>query len=158
MAVYLKIDGIDGDVTAAGHEGWIECGSFQWGVGRGISTPTGSSSERESGPPSVSEVTVSKAMDSSSPKIFTEACVGKAKKVEIHLVQTGPDALETYMEYTLTNSLISGYSLSSGGDRPSESIAFNFTKIEMKYTPFDNEHNAGDPIPAGYDVSAGKKI
>lgn len=158
MAVYLKIEGIDGDVTAAGHEKWIECDSMQWGVGRGIHTPTGSSSERESSPPSVSEVTVSKAMDAASPKIFTEACVGKAKQVDIHLVQTGPNELETYMEYVLTNALISGYSVSTGGDRPHESLSFNFTKVEMKYTPFDNEHNAGDPVPAGYDVSAGKKI
>ena len=62
------------------------------------------------------------------------------------------------MEYTLANALISGYSVSSGGDRPSESLSFNFTKIEMKFIPYDNEHNAGNPIPAGYDISAAKKV
>ncbi len=35
MPIYLKYDGIDGDVTAEGHEKWIELNSFQWGVGRG---------------------------------------------------------------------------------------------------------------------------
>ena len=51
MAIYLNIDGLKGDVTAAGHEEWIECMSLQWGVGRGIHTPTGSSQERESSAP-----------------------------------------------------------------------------------------------------------
>jgi type VI secretion system secreted protein Hcp len=83
--------------------------------------------------------------------------VGKSKLVKLDLVQTG-EALETYMSYELSNSLISGYSMSSGGDRPSESVSFNFTKIEMKYTPYDNEHKAQSPIPAGYDISLGKKV
>ena len=157
MAIYLHVDGLEGDVTAAGHEGWIECQSLQWGVGRGIHTPTGSSQERESSAPSVSEVTVVKSMDKCTPQLFTEACVGKAKLVKIDLVQTGEE-LETYMHYELEHSLISGYSVSSGGDKPTESLSFNFTKIEMKYIPYDNEHNAGSPIPSGYDVSLGKKV
>ena len=159
MAIYVEIDGIQGDVTAEGHEKWIKADSLQWGVGRGIHTPTGSSQERESSPPSLSEVTISKSMDVATAPIFTEACVGVSKPVKIHLVQTGGDALETFMEYTLDNALISGYSVSSDGESaPSESISFNFTKLEMKYTPFDNEHNPGSPIPAGYDVAKGKKV
>ena len=157
MAIYLHVDGLEGDVTAAGHEKWIECGSLQWGVGRGIHTPTGSSQERESSAPSISEVTVTKVMDKCTPKLFTEACVGKAKLVKIDLVQTG-EQLETYMSYELENALISGYSVSTGGDRPMENLSFNFTKVVMKYTPYDNEHNPGSPIPAGYDVSLGKKV
>lgn len=157
MAIYLHVDGLEGDVTAAGHESWIECDSMQWGVGRAISTPTGSSQERESTAPSVSEVTIVKSMDKCTPKLFEQACVGTSKLVKIDLVQTGAQ-LDTYMSYTLSNSLISGYSVSSGGDRPAETVSFNFTKLEMKYTPYDNEHNPGSPIPAGYDVSAGKKL
>jgi type VI secretion system secreted protein Hcp len=154
----MKIEGIDGDVTATGHEKWIECHSLQWGVGRGIHTPTGSSAKREASSPSISEVTITKTMDASSPKLFTESCVGTGKTINFHLVKTGQNELETYMEYTLTNGLISGYSVSTGGDSPSESLSFNFTKVEMKFTPYDNEGTAGDPVPAGYDVSAGKKI
>lgn len=157
MAIYLSIDGIKGDVTAKGHEGWLECHSVQWGVGRGIHTTTGSSQERESSAPSVSEVTVSMSMNKATPLIFTEACVGKSKLVKIDLVQTGTE-LETYMSYTLDNALISGYSMSSGGDKPSESVSFNFTKIEMKYVPYDDAHKPQSPIPAGYDITKGTKV
>ena len=157
MAIYLKVEGLDGDVTAKGHEDWIECSSLQWGVGRGITTSTGSSQERESSATSVSDVTVTKAMDKCTPQLFKEACVGTGKKVNIDLIQTGGTQLDTYMTYELSNSLISGYSVSANSEgRPEESVSFNFTKVEMKYTPYDNEHNAGSPVPASYDVSLGE--
>ena len=157
MAIYLHVEGLEGDVTAAGHEGWIECDSMQWGISRAISTPTGSSQERESSAPSVSEVSIVKNMDKCTPKLFEQACVGTSKMVKIDLVQTG-EQLDTYMAYELENSLVSGYSVSSGGDRPMENVSFNFSKLVMKYTPYDNKHNPGSPIPAGYDVSLGKKV
>jgi type VI secretion system secreted protein Hcp len=158
MPIYLKFPGIEGEVTAGGHENWIEINSLQWGVGRGIHTPTGSSAKRESSAPSVSEVTCTKMCDKSTPKLFQEACVGQSKDVEIHITETGPDAIETFLVYKLTQSLISGFSTSSSGDRPSESLSFNFTKIEMKYTPYDEAHMPQSPIPAGYDIKLGKKV
>ena len=158
MAIYLKIDGINGKVTAQGHEKWIDVGSVQWGVGRAISSAVGTAKDREASKPSISEVSVTKLMDESSPLIFTEACVGKAKKVQIHLCTTGTEKLDTYMEYTLEDCMISGYSVSSGGDRPSESISLSFTKMEMKFIPYDDAGKPGSPIPAGYDMALGKKI
>jgi type VI secretion system secreted protein Hcp len=156
MAIYLKVADIEGDVTAKEHEGKIECSSMQWGVGRGITTSTGSSQERESSAPSVSEVTITKAMDKCTPQLFKEACVGKSKEVTIDLIQTGGTQLDTYMSYTLHNSLISGYSVSANSEgRPEESVSFNFTKVEMKYTPYDNEHNPGSPAMSLYDISLG---
>ena len=110
MAIYLKVDGLEGSVTAEGHEGWTECHSLQLNVSRVITTSTGSSQERESSAPSVSEVTVTKVMDKSTPALFTEACVGRSKLVKIDLVQTG-EQLVTYMSYELENSLISGYAV-----------------------------------------------
>jgi type VI secretion system secreted protein Hcp len=53
--------------------------------------------------------------------------------------------------------MISSYSASSGGDRPSESFSLNFTKIEYKYTPFDDKHKAGTPMPVTYDVTTATK-
>ena len=39
MPIYVKYGAIEGDVTATGHESWIEVNSVQWGVGRSISSP-----------------------------------------------------------------------------------------------------------------------
>jgi type VI secretion system secreted protein Hcp len=156
MAIYMKYEGIDGEATHENHKKWIDISSLQFGVGRGISTPSGSTANREASEPSISEVTLTKLMDGASSKLFTESVTGAAgKKVEIHLVSTGSPG-NTYVEYTLTNSLISGYSLSSGGDRPSESISINFTKIEYKNIPFDDTNKAGTPVTVSYDLSTTK--
>lgn len=156
MAIYVKYDGIDGEATHESHKKWLDVASIQWGVGRGISTPAGSTANREASEPSVSEVTLTKLMDASSPKFFTEACVGAVgKKVVIHLVTTGSPG-NTYAEYALTNALVSAYSMSSGGDRPSESISISFTKMEFKFIPYDDKNKAGTPIAVSYDISTTK--
>jgi|GEM_PF-6550946 len=51
MPIYLNYNKIPGDVTESTHTGWIELNSCQWGIGRGISSPTGGSADRESSGP-----------------------------------------------------------------------------------------------------------
>jgi len=158
MAIYLKYDGIDGDATHEDHDKWITVESMQWGVGRAISTPVGSVLNREASEPSVAEVTVTTQMNTSSVYMFQEACTGQTgKEVKIHLVSTGSPG-QTYVEYTLTDTLVSGYSVSSGGDRPSESLTLNFTKVEMKYIPLQANNEAGSPITKGYDLKTTKAV
>ena len=77
MPVFLKYDGIEGDVTTAGHEKWIEVHSFQWGTGRGINNASASGADREGTTPSVSEIVVTKDTDSASPN-FLRASLGLA--------------------------------------------------------------------------------
>jgi type VI secretion system secreted protein Hcp len=48
--------------------------------------------------------------------------------------------MQAYLTFTLTNTMISGFSVSSGGDRPSESLSLNFSKIEYKNIPRDEAH------------------
>ncbi len=164
MAAYLKYGtAIKGESIAEGHkgaDGWMEINSVQWGVGRGISTPTGSSSKREASAPSVSEVVVSKMMDSTGPLLCQEALIGKAVEAEIHLVETGENKLETFLTIKLTNCMVSGYSMSSGGDRPSESITLNFTKVEYTYQGYDDQHkvDTSKKQTCSYDVTAAKKV
>ena len=132
MPIFMQYDGFKGDVTAAGHEGWIELNSFQWGVGRGISSPTGGSSGREASPPSVSEIVVTKPTDIATVDLLRESLEGEGQDVTIDFCKSDKGALNVYLSYTLNNTMISGYSLSSGGDLPEESISFNFTKIQCR--------------------------
>ena len=158
MPIYMNYDSlaIKGDVTEEGHKTWIELSSFQWGVGRGISSPTGGSADRESSAPSVSEIVVTKSTDAASVKILNETLQGEGKTVIIDFTKTDKSKLEVYMTYTLTNTMISGYSLSSGGDRPSESVSLNFTKIEFKNTPMGQSNEDNSPETVGYDLALAK--
>jgi type VI secretion system secreted protein Hcp len=153
MPIYVKYDVINGDVTESQHKQWIEVNSFQWGVGRGISSPTGGSSDRESSAPSVSEIVVTKPTDIATVNLLNEALQGDGKDVTIDFAKTDKSQLSVYLSYTLNNTMISGYSISSGGDRPQESLSFNFTKIMCRDIGLGAKNDAGDPATVGYDLA-----
>jgi type VI secretion system secreted protein Hcp len=164
MAIYMQYDNgsISGDVTDQAFKGWIELNSFQWGIGRGITSPTsGSEADREASLPSVSEVVVTKNQDSASGNVMRAACAtgdfSKGKTVMIAFVRAGTGGgSEMYLQYELDNTLVSGWSQSSGGDRPSESLTLNFTKISFTYTPSGPTNTSNSPDTPTYDLAAQK--
>lgn len=153
MAIYLKIGDIKGNVSAEGHADWIECSSMQFGVGRAIPMAVGTQTNREASHPSLSEVTVTKIMDDASPYLFQESVVGESKEIQIHVTKTGANQLDSIVEYTLTSALVSSYSVSSGGDVPSETLSLAYTKIEMKYIVWNEDHTQASQIPVSYDLA-----
>jgi len=157
MAIYCKYDGVDGEATHQGHEKWITVSSLQWGAGRAITLTPGSTQSRESSMPSVSEVTITKDLDPASVKLFSYCCGldAKGKTVKFEFVRSGSPG-DTYLVITLTDAMVSGYSMSSGGDKPQESISLNYTKLEKKYIPSGEANDAGSPQLASYDATTGK--
>jgi len=158
MAIYLKFGSVNGDVETEGYSKWIELGSCQFGAGRGISSPAGSAARREASAPSLSEVAVTKEFDQTSNAMFEAATAGtKGTKAEIAFtrsgVGTGSGKQIELLRLTLEESLISGYSMTSSGDRPTESLSLNYTKIELKYTPMTDAGGAGDPVTSTFDLT-----
>ena len=49
MQFYMKIEGIDGDVTAKGHEKWIELESVSFGTEKTVRLQTGVEFDRQIG-------------------------------------------------------------------------------------------------------------
>jgi len=43
------------------------------------------------------------------------------------------------------------------GSNVNGGLSLNFSKIEYKYTPFDDKHKAGTPVPVTYDLTTGTK-
>jgi type VI secretion system secreted protein Hcp len=158
MAIYMKYGNINGAVTTQGFSKWIELSSFQWGTGRAIGTAARGSTSREHSEPNLSEVSVTKIMDVSSPKLLLESVAGKLDtKVTIKLTTTTKGQVDTFLTYELTNCGISTYSLSSGGEMPSEMISLNFTKISETFKGLDPDI-AGSPETVGYDLTQMKTI
>ena len=155
MAIYMKYASINGSATAQSHEQWITCGSIQWGGGRAIGTPTGSAKNREASMVSISEVVITKNQDDSSPELLKRAYVGEdGEEVTIDLTTTSNEGVNTIMQLILTNTLVSGFSCSSGGDRPSESVSLNFTKIESTlHNQALEGTEASTPFKVTYDLA-----
>jgi len=153
MAIYIQIDGIKGDVTSKGHEGWIEVHSCDFEVKRELEIQTGKVVNRESTTPTFAEVILTKHADQSSPKLFDKACRGKAiDTVKIDLCRTSEE-MKAYSQYTLNDVIISKYADSMHHEgKPIETIHLNYTKIEKVYTPGDAQHQSGSPIRSSYDI------
>jgi type VI secretion system secreted protein Hcp len=127
MPIYMRITKkgvpvITGDVTAPGHEQWIELSSFSFG-------------QRSSGPNArPSEIVVTKMTDSASTKLMHGSLglppFDESLQVQFDFVK-GTNI--TYYKVILSDALISGWSMSSGGDKPSETVTFNFTKLAYDF-------------------------
>jgi len=158
MAIFLKLGDIKGETTQLTHKEWIEMTSVQWGVGRGVSSGVGGGSKREATAPSVSEVTLSKTFDISSPLLLKSALGGYgAVDAKIELTQTDNSGKHvSYQKYILYGTVMSGYSVSSGGDRPSESISLNFTKVDSEYLNIDAKFQSKTTGHVVYDIAESK--
>ncbi len=154
MAIYMKYGSINGSVTTDGFAKWIDLNSFQLGVGRAIASAARSEENREASEPSISEITVSKNMDTSSLNMFEEGLASTMdNKVEIVFTTTTKNKVEEYLRYELTHVGLSGYSISSGSEGiPTESLSLNFTKIMMKFAGM-GANVQGNAKAATYDLT-----
>jgi type VI protein secretion system component Hcp len=62
-------------------------------------------------------------MDRTSPLLAKAAATTTGKKVTIHLMQTGQDQPQCYMEYILNDALVSSYQVSTSADgKPTRAV------------------------------------
>ena len=66
---------------------------------------------------------------------------------------TGTDDYNSFKTRLANNS-----SLSSGGDRPQESLSFNFTKVMMTDVGLGAKNDEGQPATVGYDLGLGNVL
>jgi len=149
---------IKGDSNLGDHEEWVQFDSVQWGVSRPIASTTGGG-DRETSQPMFTDITLSKSMDKASIDLFIESCGGKTPfPAIIRWINTSGDANEVYHELELGNTLITSYTSSSGGDRPTDTITLNFTTINVKYTRFKPDGTQEVISPKGWDVAVNTKL
>ena len=120
MPIYMRYGSatkfIKGDVTEPAHKDWVELTSAQWGMGGGIS---------ESG-----FIVVTRIMDQTSEKLYSEAVIGRASEAVLDFVAFEKGKPQVYLRVMLTDTFISGFSISSGGV---VSFVLSFKKLRYGY-------------------------
>jgi type VI secretion system secreted protein Hcp len=128
--IHMRFPGITSGTPAANHSTDVPVSSFQFGVGRAISD-----SPHTAAKPSISEITLTHTTDAYSTKLLNSALRGTSTAttpvVTLFFTATGTSGPYDYLTATLTDVLVSGYSVSSGGELPSESISLDFVKITL---------------------------
>jgi len=129
----MKIDSIPGQATDANFKDQIPLDSFQWGAGRACTNAPGG--DRTPGVANVSEVTASRPTDKSTEKLFVSLLKGETVgPATVSFVASIKGESVCYAKLILEDVIVSGLSMSSGGDNPSESVSLHFTKFDWTYT------------------------
>jgi len=159
MAIYMKYAGIEGASTTKGLEKWIVVDSFQYGTNRSLTSPTRAALNREASEVSMSEIVITKQMDKSSPKLWTEAVHGTLdKKVDFKFTTQVKNEVTTFCEINLEGCGVSSHSTSAGPEGLStETLSINFTKIVWSFTPVD-EKGSGTPEKVGHNLATQQKV
>jgi len=160
-AAFVKFDGVDGESSDKDHDKWIDVLSIDFDDLR--------------------KITVSKDIDSSTPKLTEAACDGVASdpgvgiicsgftttdsratldlpfdSVEIDICKTTHGKkLQCYLQFELVNARITSYSISGSteGDQvPTENFSLNFKEIKVTYTEFDQKGKKKGTVEYGWNV------
>jgi type VI secretion system secreted protein Hcp len=154
MAVdmFIKIDGIKGESQDSKHKDEIDVLSWSWGVSQSGTMHAGGGGG--AGKANFQDVSITKWVDMSSPKLLSAASTGKHIKEALLTVRKAGEKPLEYLKVTLSDCLISSVSTggSGGEDRLTENIAINFAKVKFEYTVQKADGSAGGVVPFGFDI------
>ena len=127
-SLYLDFSGVTGGSIAAGHTGWIEIESVQWGV-----------SSSSPGKTSFSDLTWTQEVDKSTPSLFDHIAQGThIDTAEVDFVDVIGGKQLTYFSMTFQTVFLTSFSLSgASGGQTSVSGSFDYDRIMMKYTEYN---------------------
>jgi len=153
IEIFLKLDGITGESTKTGAEGWIEIFSFSNGASNPTSVSFGTGSG--AGKVDLSSISLQKQLDISSPFLFANCCAGVHIATGCMIVResTGATTTQVYFQYDLTEAFVDSISWggAAGGGKPSESLSLSSKSLMVTYWPQDTTGKLGTQIPKGWN-------
>ncbi|MBV9876260.1 MAG: type VI secretion system tube protein Hcp [Verrucomicrobia bacterium] len=159
MAVdmFLKIEGVDGESKDKVHAKEIDILAWSWGMSNSGSAHVGGGAG--SGKVNVQDISVTKWIDSASPKLMLACCDGSHYSEVLLTVRKAGGKPVEYVKIKMEEVLISSVSTggSGGEDRLTENVVLNFGKFSLDYVPQDDKGAAGTAITAAWDIAANAK-
>ena len=144
---YLLIEGIPGESTAKGFEDHIEVLSYGHNVSQSANMSASTAGGATTGRSTHGDFSIVKELDKASPLLNQQCSSGMhIPTITMVLVRSsGSDDRVPYMEYKLTRCIISSVSVGGGGGdaMPSESVTFNYGKIDWTYTQQKHDDGSG---------------
>jgi type VI secretion system secreted protein Hcp len=143
-AIFLKIDGIDGESHFDGHKGEIDVLSWSWGVSQTATTHVGGGGG--AGRANVSDLSFVHSVDLATPNLLKNCFIGKhIGSATLTQRKAGGDKSLPFLAIKMTDVIISSVSSGGsdgGGERPTESVSLNFAQVEFTYKQQDDKTGA----------------
>lgn len=158
-ALFLKLEGIDGEATDEAHADEINVLSYSWGASNPTTVTLGAGTS--AGKVSVQDLMVNKYMDKASANLFLRCCSGEVIPTGVLTVQrAGADKTQALV-FELEKIFVSSYQTNGdamSGELPTESLTLSFNKVTYKYTSQDKDGNPEAEVEAGWDIEQNTKV
>jgi type VI secretion system secreted protein Hcp len=151
---FLLVDGIKGESQDKKHKDEIDIESWSWGCVQTGTHETGGGGG--AGKVAFNDATCTKKYDKSSPMLWKACATGQHIKKAVLTCRKAGKEQQEYLKVIMEDLLVSSYQTggSSGDIVPTESISFNFTKVEFIYKEQKPDGSLGAEVKAGYDRKA----
>jgi type VI secretion system secreted protein Hcp len=152
--VFLKMDGIEGDVTEKGQEGALEVLSFSFGGSQAGTQASGGGGG--TGKVHMQDFSFTTKVSKATPGLFLRCANGEHIKSAVLTARKAGGGQQEYLVVTMKDVLISQYQMggSSNSQIPLEEVKFSYGSIEVKYTPPSAGGPDAAPVSAFYDLTS----
>jgi len=155
MAVdmFIKIDTVDGESRDKAHAKDIDVLAWSWGISNSGSAHVGGGAG--AGKCNIQDISFTKWVDASTPKLALACCDGKHFKDATLVVRKAGEKPVEYLKIKIEEVLITSISTggSGGEDRLTENVTLNFAKVSLDYVPQDAKGAAGTAIPMTWSIA-----
>lgn len=152
---FLKIDEVEGESTDARHPNEIEVLSFSYNIL--VPPSTGGGGGAGASKPTLSDLVISKRLDKATPLLHQRSAQGTHFRTAVLTLRTAGVSGFVFYQVKLTDVRITSISTigvaGPDNDRPVETVALGFNKIEWIYTPQAPDGSAGTPVEGSWDVA-----
>lgn len=159
MAVdmFIKLADIKGEAKDSKHKDEIDVLAWSWGLSQSGTTHMGGGGG--AGKVNIQDLSLTKYIDKSSPKLMLYCSSGKHIKDALLTVRKAGDKPLEYLKIKLEEVLVS--SLSTGGsggeDRLTENLTLNFAKVTLDYSEQKVDGSGETPVVYSWDIPANTK-
>lgn len=151
MAVnaYLVIDTVEGPSTSKSKT--IDIMSFSFGASQPMTVQHGGA--KQSGRVNLSDVSIMKEMDKTSPLLFEACCSGDYyKSAELTYCKALGKDQQPYIKYEMSKVYVTSVGHSGSSENPTESVTFAFEELKVSYNS-DKDGNQEGWVTKGYNIA-----
>ena len=157
IALFLKVDGADGESKNSKHTNWVDIESFYWGANQPSSMHVGGGGG--AGKVSFHDLTTVSHVDKSYPAMLVKCSSGEhISKVEVAGSKAGGDEVE-YFKITLEDVLVTSVDVSgASGAQVMVNYSFQAAKVKSEYSVQTDKGSKGATSSFGFDIKQNKKV
>ncbi len=153
--LFMKIHGIDGNITVAGHHKLLAISSYTAGA-RLPMTSIETNQKRTAGHVVIHTVSVTRPTDKCTPPLFTALCTAKPYPlVSLIKTRTVKDTQAIEYQIDLTNAIFDSYATEvTTGNDIFETWTISFTAFDMTYVHQQQQGGESGNAASGWDMQS----